>query len=45
MLLAINASTDKVVDQMGVVTAFLYGNFDEDISMDVPERLRNLKEP
>ena len=40
MLHAIVASIDLELDQMDVVTAFLYGDPDRDNFLEVPERLR-----
>ena len=45
MLLAIVASMNLELDQMDVVTAFLYGDLHEDIFMKVPEGLRDPKRP
>ena len=45
MLFALVATMDFELDQMDVVTAFLYGDLDEDIYMEVPEGLRDSKHP
>ena len=45
MLLAIVACEDLELDQRDVVTAFLYGDLDEDIFMEVAEELGDSKRP
>ena len=45
MLFALVAIMKFELDQMDVVTAFLYGDLDEDIYMEVPEELRDARRP
>ena len=45
LLLALVAQLDLELDQMDVITAFLYGDIDIDIYMEVPEGLKDPKRP
>ena len=45
MLLAIVTSMELELDQMNVVTAFLYGDLGKDLYLEFPERLRDPKRP
>ena len=45
MFFAVIVQMDLELEQMDVVTAFLYGDLDEDIFMEVPEGLRDSKQP
>ena len=43
MLLSLTATLDPECEQMDVVTAFLHGDLEENIYMEVPERLQSSK--